>query len=512
VFVIVRHGKTFAAGEPPRRIGARTDLPLTAEGEQEARRLGNHFAALGWRFGKALVSPLLRAQQTAAPILAAQGTAITPRRRISLPRSTTDRTRTGPRTPCWRDRQRRTAGWDHAAEPPPGWTVNASARIAAWADLFARAPVDPDAPVLLVTSNGAARFALLADPALRTAADALPSLKLPTGGYGVIRRAADGGLRFRSGASALEHDLAARCARRRFRASMRRSRSPALPPNRRKTAIRQPVRPHPRRASRRRVLGKARRAFAPASIVLRPRSADEAPALASGIGQQEAAEALWVAPLARMQSIRGLCSTARACSWRTAMTNGSPWRASPACRCAFCRLAARRTGRRAGGAGSHGPARAGHAVLSRSVHRRGTTLSATITTLAEWRRSSTATGIVAACGMAWWKREEIRRFLWCPGQPLRIVSRPARALDLAARHDGQVAIWPSRVSPALLTAAEDKGVPLVRVEDGFVRSVGLGSNLVPPSSIVVDRQGIHFDPSGPSDLETISPRPASRPS
>jgi probable phosphoglycerate mutase len=72
--------------------------------------------------------------------------------------------------------------------------VNASARIAAWADLFARAPVDPDAPVLLVTSNGAARFALLADPALRTAADALPSLKLPTGGYGVIRRAADGRL------------------------------------------------------------------------------------------------------------------------------------------------------------------------------------------------------------------------------------------------------------------------------------------------------------------------------
>ena len=30
--VIVRHGNTFEAGEPPRRIGARTDLPLTATG------------------------------------------------------------------------------------------------------------------------------------------------------------------------------------------------------------------------------------------------------------------------------------------------------------------------------------------------------------------------------------------------------------------------------------------------------------------------------------------------
>lgn len=195
MFVIVRHGKTFAAGEPPRRIGARTDLPLTAEGEQEARRLGNHFAALGWRFGKALVSPLLRAQQTAAPILAAQGTAITAEEADFLAEIDhgPDENRTEDAVLA-RIGSTALQAWDHAAEPPPGWTVNASARIAAWADLFARAPVDPDAPVLLVTSNGAARFALLADPALRTAADALPSLKLPTGGYGVIRRAADGRL------------------------------------------------------------------------------------------------------------------------------------------------------------------------------------------------------------------------------------------------------------------------------------------------------------------------------
>jgi probable phosphoglycerate mutase len=50
MFVIVRHGNTFAAGEPPRRIGARTDLPLTAAGVEQAHALGVHFAALGWRF------------------------------------------------------------------------------------------------------------------------------------------------------------------------------------------------------------------------------------------------------------------------------------------------------------------------------------------------------------------------------------------------------------------------------------------------------------------------------
>jgi capsular polysaccharide export protein len=132
------------------------------------------------------------------------------------------------------------------------------------------------------------------------------------------------------------------------------------------------------------------------------------------------------------------------------------------------------------------------------------TLEATIDLLAEWRRLLDANaGIVAASGMAWWKRREIRQFLWTPRHRLRLMSRPHRALALARRQAGALAIWPSRVSPGLLAEARDHSVPLVRVEDGFLRSVGLGSNLVPPSSIVADRRGIHFDPRGPSDLEAI---------
>jgi probable phosphoglycerate mutase len=58
MFVIVRHGNTFEAGEPARRIGARTDLPLTPAGVAQAEALGRHFAQQGWHFGRALVSPL----------------------------------------------------------------------------------------------------------------------------------------------------------------------------------------------------------------------------------------------------------------------------------------------------------------------------------------------------------------------------------------------------------------------------------------------------------------------
>lgn len=41
------------------------------------------------------------------------------------------------------------------------------------------------------------------------------------------------------------------------------------------------------------------------------------------------------------------------------------------------------------------------------------------------------------------------------------------------------------------------------MEDGFIRSVGLGSNLVPPLSLVIDDIGIYFNAETPSRLEHI---------
>lgn len=56
--------------------------------------------------------------------------------------------------------------------------------------------------------------------------------------------------------------------------------------------------------------------------------------------------------------------------------------------------------------------------------------------------------------------------------------------------------------PARLLAAL-KGVPYVRLEDGFLRSVGLGKDGVPPRSLVVDFRGIYYDAQRPSDLECL---------
>ncbi|MDR0781918.1 MAG: hypothetical protein LBF16_14755 [Pseudomonadales bacterium] len=132
------------------------------------------------------------------------------------------------------------------------------------------------------------------------------------------------------------------------------------------------------------------------------------------------------------------------------------------------------------------------------------TLETTIELLTTWRKILQENRrIAAACGIAWWKRAEIRRFLWHPQRSLRIVSSSARALAIARKTGSAVAIWPSRVSSTLIKDAQTQGVPLWRVEDGFVRSVGLGVELVPPSSIIIDSIGIHFDPSRPSELEAL---------
>jgi broad specificity phosphatase PhoE len=194
MFVIVRHGNTFAADEAPRRIGARTDLPLTTAGREQARALGTHFAEKGWHFARALVSPLSRTRETARLILDHQAAAPMLEVREWLREIDHGPDEDQPEAAVLgRIGRDALTAWDERAEAPPGWTVDADGRKAAWRELFSAPP--QAGPTLIVTSNGAARFALLSDPALAPALPGLASLKLPTGAFGMIDREHDGTLR-----------------------------------------------------------------------------------------------------------------------------------------------------------------------------------------------------------------------------------------------------------------------------------------------------------------------------
>ena len=77
------------------------------------------------------------------------------------------------------------------------------------------------------------------------------------------------------------------------------------------------------------------------------------------------------------------------------------------------------------------------------------------------------------------------------------------AIAVATRRGGAIAVWPSRAPAALDALAEAAGVPVLRLEDGFVRSVGIGAEFRPPLSLVLDALGLYYDATRPSDLEAI---------
>lgn len=177
---IVRHGDTFMGSEPARRIGARTDLPLVASGKAQARALGRVFARD--TFDRVLVSPLRRTQRTAALMLEGIAhPAIETAAWLAEIDHGPDENRSEDAVLA-RIGAAALARWNDALTAPPGWSVDAEARIAAWRTLFAQA----QGHVLLVTSAGAARFALAAGAALAEEARALPSRKLRTGAWGRI--------------------------------------------------------------------------------------------------------------------------------------------------------------------------------------------------------------------------------------------------------------------------------------------------------------------------------------
>lgn len=98
--------------------------------------------------------------------------------------------------------------------------------------------------------------------------------------------------------------------------------------------------------------------------------------------------------------------------------------------------------------------------------------------------------VVHAVGFSPMKLVTLRRFL--QGSEVRRV-----------RHSGQVPpggtvlLWGNR------HAAGKRCTHHIRIEDGFLRSVGLGADLVRPLSWALDSRGIYYDAGAPSDLEHL---------
>ncbi|CAN1575097.1 KpsC Capsule polysaccharide export protein [Paracoccaceae bacterium] len=102
-----------------------------------------------------------------------------------------------------------------------------------------------------------------------------------------------------------------------------------------------------------------------------------------------------------------------------------------------------------------------------------------------------------ATGMRLWKRGRLQQFF---GQhkALHFCDNPGEADAKAMAQGRNLLIWAGKEPEGFAPKS-----PCLRVEDGFLRSRGLGADLVPPLSLVTDDRGIYYDPTRPSRLDAL---------
>jgi capsular polysaccharide export protein len=103
-------------------------------------------------------------------------------------------------------------------------------------------------------------------------------------------------------------------------------------------------------------------------------------------------------------------------------------------------------------------------------------------------------GETVCAGVGWRKRRVLRAYCAPPGGRVRFSGVEA-ACD-------RIVVWGTRGEEAP-GPARARGAPVVRAEDGFIRSLGLGAAKIFPLSLCFDRTGIYYDATRPSDLETM---------
>ena len=93
-----------------------------------------------------------------------------------------------------------------------------------------------------------------------------------------------------------------------------------------------------------------------------------------------------------------------------------------------------------------------------------------------------------ASNMRLWKRKPLTRFFGSVKAP--IFTEDGAKIEKSER-------------PHMSWASKADDTDAIRCEDGFLRSKGLGAELIPPLSLVLDELGIYYDPTRESRLERL---------
>lgn len=141
--------------------------------------------------------------------------------------------------------------------------------------------------------------------------------------------------------------------------------------------------------------------------------------------------------------------------------------------------------------------------LNPVTHQRGTIFDVIDWLVRQREMAAGYSGRMIAVGFRRWKAANIKPLLSLDQKQVVFVSCVKAAQALVPKAGDCLVFWGREAPAGLLELAARSSARALRMEDGFVRSVGLGSDLIPPLSLVLDERGIYFDPTQPSELEHI---------
>ena len=178
--IIARHGNTFESGETPRRVGARSDIPLTEKGYLQGDAIGRYLKAKNLQPDIIIHGPLIRHKQTAEWALQHLSCPIEEDHTLNEIDYGPDENKTDADVNA-RLGEEALKLWDAHGHVPEGWQVNPTTIQENWRTLLAELSKKGYQRPLIVTSNGTARFLL---KVVENAPDGF--LKLGTGRLGFI--------------------------------------------------------------------------------------------------------------------------------------------------------------------------------------------------------------------------------------------------------------------------------------------------------------------------------------
>ncbi|EAJ0342014.1 capsular polysaccharide biosynthesis protein [Campylobacter lari] len=126
----------------------------------------------------------------------------------------------------------------------------------------------------------------------------------------------------------------------------------------------------------------------------------------------------------------------------------------------------------------------------------------TIYTLAKYKKIEQAnSNALYFLGFTLWKRWFMKPFFKAKNNKIIFLNSLDELYKAKLNSEDKIFIWGKKYNKTLL--AKDFSNEIFLVEDGFLRSVFLGSDLTRPFSLIIDSKGLYVDPSNPSDLEDI---------